>query len=79
MFRAGDYVVPVDLPRRSLCRVAETESAATSGGAYQILTLEPLAGPLRAVACAPVLRFDRDVRRAGTRELWQLSVGDIAA
>ena len=80
MFRTGDYVYPVDLPRPLLCRVRLAESAQTTRGAFQILTLEPLEGPWRAAAPPdPVLRFDQDVRRAGTRQLWQASVTDAAA
>ncbi len=80
MFRTGDYVIPVDLPRSVLCRVAQAESAHTSTGAFQILTLEPLQGPWREEHPRdPVIRFDQDVRRAGTRELWQTRVDDAAA
>ena len=80
MFRTGDYVYPVDLPRRVLCRVSQAESARTTTGAFQILTLEPLKWPGRpAVGPQPVLRFDQDVRRAGTRDLWHASVADEAA
>jgi len=80
MFRTGDYVYPVDLPRRLLCRVSLVDSAQTTRGAFQILTLEPLEGVWRqAFTPDPVLRFDQDVRRAGTRDLWQASVADVTA
>ena len=79
MFRTGDYVFPVDLPRQLLCRVAQAESAQTRSGVFQILTLEPLQGPWRdRHPTDPVLRFDGDVRRAGTRELWHVRVADAA-
>jgi hypothetical protein len=75
MYRPGDYVIPLDLPRPLLCRVAGTECARTSSGEYQILTLEPLQAPWRAPLRPDlVLRFDVDVRPAGTRALWQASV-----
>ena len=80
MFRTGDYVFPVDLPRRLLCRVAEADTAQTTTGVFQILTLEPLQGPWWEERPGdPVIRFDRDVRRAGTRELWHARVADAAA
>jgi len=79
MFRTGDYVFPVDLPRQLLCRVAEAENARTRSGVFQILTLEPLQGPWReGYPSAPVIRFDGDVRRAGTRELWHVRVAAAA-
>ena len=80
MFRTGDYVFPVGLPRQLLCRVAEADTARTTGGLFQILTLEPLQGPWReGHAGDPVIRFDQDVRRAGTRELWQAGVAAVVA
>lgn len=80
MFRTGDYVFPVDLPRRLLCRVAETDTGQTTSGVFQILTLEPLQGPWREERTRdPVIRFDQDVRRAGTRELWQARSADAMA
>ena len=71
MYQPGDYVYPVDLPRRCLCRVASAESARTDDGAFQILTLEPLEGPWRAWPEAHLLvRLDQDVSPAAVRNLW---------
>ena len=44
MLELGDYVYPLDLPRRVLCRVEELESVRGAGG-FQILKLKPLEGP----------------------------------
>lgn len=71
MYRPGDYVYPVDLPQRWLCRVARVDSARAADGTFQILTLEPLEGPWRTFGRTPELvRFDADVQPAGTRALW---------
>jgi len=67
-FQPGDYVYPADLPRRLLCRVTAAESGRTETGPFQILTLEPLAGPWSAWGESPLLvRFDADVTRAEAR------------
>jgi hypothetical protein len=71
-YRPGDYVYPADLPRRMLCRVAQTESAETPSGPLQVLTLEPLEGPWRESADAlSVVRLGEDVRPASVRDLWR--------
>jgi len=70
MFQPGDYVYPSNLPRRVLCRVADTEVAQTRTGTFQILTLEPLEGPLAEAATSHLLRFDDDVLPASARDLW---------
>lgn len=45
-YQVGDRVVPVDLPRRLVCRVEATDEVALGDGASgQILTLRPLDGP----------------------------------
>jgi len=59
-FRTGDYVYPVDLPRRVLCRVTGVE---TSDG-VQILTLQALEKPWSDLDTPLIVRFDGDVRRA---------------
>jgi hypothetical protein len=59
-FRTGDYVYPVDLPRRVLCRVTGVE---TSDG-VQILTLQALEKPWSDLDAPLIVRFDGDVRRA---------------
>lgn len=60
-YEVGDYVVPSDLPRRWVCRVAEVERKALAGGeTLQILTLEPLAGPWRPGTL--LVRLDGSVR-----------------
>jgi hypothetical protein len=72
VYQPGDYVYPVDLPRRLLCRVAGADSGCTEGGAFQILTLEPLEGPWRAWRDGNlVVRLDEDVLPARVRDLWQ--------
>jgi hypothetical protein len=69
-YRAGDYVYPANLPRRVLCRVACAEPATTPTEAFQILTLEPLDGPWRAVD--RIVRLDADVLPASAHDLWRL-------
>jgi len=59
-FRTGDYVYPVDLPRRVLCRVTGVE---TSDG-VQILTLQALEKPWSDLDAPLIVRFDGDVRPA---------------
>jgi hypothetical protein len=72
MFHLGDYVYPVDLPRRLLCRVAGAEIGRTATGPFQILTLEPLEGPWRGwPEAGAVVRFDEDVQPACARDLWR--------
>jgi hypothetical protein len=69
VYSPGDYVYLAGLPRRVLCRVARVESAGT-GGAFQILTLEPLEGPWRGLGDTEIVRFDDGVLPAGARDLW---------
>jgi hypothetical protein len=59
-FQTGDYVYPVDLPRRVLCRVTRVE---TSDG-VQILTLQALDKPWSDLDRPLIVRLDGDVRRA---------------
>jgi hypothetical protein len=59
-FQPGDYVYPVDLPRRVLCRVTGVD---TSDG-VQILTLEALEKPWSDLDAPLIVRFDGDVRPA---------------
>jgi hypothetical protein len=48
LYDIGDYVFPVDLPRRVVCRVDAVDRVAIQGGEMiQILTLAPLGGPWR--------------------------------
>lgn len=48
LYDVGDYVFPVDLPRRVVCRVDAVDRVAIQGGEMiQILTLAPLGGPWR--------------------------------
>ena len=48
LYEVGDYVFPVDLPRRVICRVEAVDRVAIQGGEMiQILTLAPLSGPWR--------------------------------
>jgi hypothetical protein len=63
-FGPGDYVYPVDLPRRILCRVTGVETATTRTGAVQILTLEALDKPWSDWDGPLIVRFDADVRPA---------------
>ena len=49
LYDVGDFVFPVDLPRRVVCRVDAVDRVAIQGGEMiQILTLAPLGGPWRA-------------------------------
>jgi hypothetical protein len=59
-FQPGDYVYPVDLPRRVLCRVTGVD---TSDG-VQILTLQALEKPWSDLDTPLIVRFDGDVQRA---------------
>ena len=59
-FQPGDYVYPVDLPRRVLCRVTGVD---TSDG-VQILTLQALEKPWSDLDAPLIVRFDGDVRPA---------------
>jgi hypothetical protein len=45
MYERGDYVYPLDLPRRVLCRVEEELESIRGAGGFQILKLKPLEGP----------------------------------
>lgn len=72
MYQAGDYVYPTDVPQRPLCRIRRAESGRTPKGAFQILTLEALEGPWRALPpTSAVVRFDDDVVPARARDLWR--------
>ena len=72
MYQPGDYVYPVDLPRRCLCRVASAESARTDDGAFQILTLEPVEKPQSDWPDGTLLvRLDENVLPAPARDLWR--------
>jgi len=65
-YAVGDYVVPNDLPKRWVCRVAEVECKALEGGdQLQILSLAPLAGPWRPGTL--LVRLDGAVRPAEAR------------
>ncbi len=71
-FRPGDYVYPADLPRRLLCRVTSAECGTTEGGAFQILTLEPLERPESEWPDGTLLvRLDEHVLPAPARDLWR--------
>jgi hypothetical protein len=70
-YQVGDYVYPGGLPQRLLCRVAGVEQGSTRAGSFQILTLEPLEGPLRQWAEPALVRLDEDVQQADTRDLWR--------
>ena len=59
-FQPGDYVYPVDLPRRVLCRVTGVD---TSDG-VQILTLQALEKPWSDLDAPLIVRFDEDVQPA---------------
>jgi hypothetical protein len=59
MYEPGDYVYPLDLPRRVLCRVEELESIRAAGG-FQILKLKPLEGPWEQGV--RLVRMDEGVR-----------------
>jgi hypothetical protein len=71
MYAPGDYVYVADLPQRLLCRVADADSARSSAGPFQILTLEPLEGPWRSWPETRLIRLDAAVRPARARELWR--------
>jgi len=68
MYRTGDYVFPTDLPRRFLCRVAQTETLTAGGERCQILKLEPLEGPWPPETT--LIRLDPGVMHALPRDLW---------
>jgi hypothetical protein len=71
-YNLGDYVYPVDLPRRVLCRVSGADRGRTRSGPFQILTLEPLEGPWREWPDTGFLvRLDGDVLPARARDLWR--------
>jgi hypothetical protein len=77
-YEIGDYVVPSDLPRRWVCRVAEVERKALAGGeTVQILTLAPLAGPWRPGTL--LVRLDGSVRPADRRDRTAGAVARAAA
>jgi len=77
-YEIGDYVVPSDLPRRWVCRVAEVERRALSGGeTVQILTLSPLAGPWRPGT--QLVRLDGSVRPVDGRSRTAAPVARVAA
>ena len=64
VYQVGDCVVPVDLPRRLICRVEATDDIALGGGdSGQILTLRPLGGPWEQGTT--LVRLDTAVRPAG--------------
>jgi len=64
VYQVGDQVVPVDLPRQVVCRVASTDEVPLGDGeSAQILTLEPLAGPWEQGTT--LVRLDSAVRPAG--------------
>jgi len=68
-YRTGDYVYPVDLPRRLLCRVRQAENLGASSTRAQILKLEPLEGPW--APGTELVRLDEWVAPAEPRRLWQ--------
>jgi len=63
-YQVGDYVCPTDLPGPVVYRVARTLHL--SFGAVQVLELDPFDSgqPL-------LVRLDKDVRPAPTRQLWR--------
>jgi len=66
LYEVGDYVFPVDLPRRVICRVDAVDRVAIQGGEMiQILTLTPLAGPWRPGT--HLIRLDGAVAPANDR------------
>ncbi len=75
MYAPGDYVYVADLPQRLLCRVADADSAHSSAGPFQILTLEPLEGPWRSWPETRLIRLDAAVRPARARDLWRRRLG----
>jgi len=68
-YHNGDYVYPVDLPRRLLCRVRQAESLGARSVRSQILKLEPLEGPWPAGT--ELVRLDEWVAPAEPRRLWR--------
>ena len=67
-YRTGDYVFPTDLPRRFLCRVAESETLVVGRERCQILKLQPLEGPWPPQTT--LIRLDPSVMRAVPGDLW---------
>jgi hypothetical protein len=66
VYHVGDQVVPVDLPRRLVCRVEEADDVELGGGSCgQILTLRPLDGPWEQGTT--LVRLDNAVRPAAGR------------
>jgi hypothetical protein len=66
LYAVGDYVFPVDLPRRVVCRVDAVDRVAIQGGEMiQILTLAPLGGPWRPGT--RLIRLDGAVAPVGER------------
>jgi hypothetical protein len=66
VYHVGDQVVPVDLPRRLVCRVEAADDVELGGGACgQILTLRPLDGPWEQGTT--LVRLDNAVRPAAGR------------
>lgn len=64
VYQVGDRVIPVDLPRRLVCRVASTDEVPLRDGeCAQILTLQPLDGPWEQGTT--LVRLDSAVRPAG--------------
>jgi hypothetical protein len=64
VYQVGDRVVPVDLPRQLVCRVAATDEVPLRDGeAAQILTLQPIGGPWEQGTT--LVRLDSAVRPAG--------------
>ena len=67
VYQVGDRVVPLDLPRRLVCRVEATDDVEVGGGAQgQILTLQPLDGPWEQGTT--LVRLDDAVRPAERRD-----------
>ncbi|MGH7895841.1 MAG: hypothetical protein ACREQL_14310 [Candidatus Binatia bacterium] len=66
VYQVGDQVVPVDLPRALVCRVASTDEVPLRDGeSAQILTLQPLGGPWEQGTT--LVRLDSAVRPVGGR------------
>jgi hypothetical protein len=66
LYDVGDYVFPLDLPRRVVCRVDAVDRVAIQGGEMiQILTLAPLGGPWRPGT--QLIRLDGAVAPADER------------
>lgn len=82
-YQPGDHVFPLDLPRRFLCRVTQTESIALTAEPAQILKLTPLEGPWPSGT--DLIRLDSAVVPARVRDLWMPSIasrarlGEVAA